>query len=425
MRVLVVGSGGVGSAFVAIASKREAYDHITVADIDLEKAQTAVGTATNPGNGRIEAAHVDASSDDSVAELARSMRADVILNACDPRFNPTIFHGAFTAGCNYVDMAMNLSVPHPTEPFVKTGIRLGDGQFAEHPTWKNRGLMALVGMGVEPGFSDVAARFAADELFSEIDEIGVRDGADLVVDGYDFAPTFSIWTTIEECLNPPVIYERERGWFTTEPFSEPELFTFPEGIGEIQCVNVEHEEVILMPRWINAERVTFKYGLGEEFIDVLKTLKKLKLDSTELLDVKGAKVSPRDLVARTLPDPATLGDKMTGRTCAGSWVKGLGTDGQPREVYVYHIVDNAWSMREFGHQAVVWQTACMPAVAIELMATGVWNAIGIVGPEALPPKPFLDLLDAYGSEWEWEDYHDRKPIAAHPPHISDTHSASA
>ncbi len=415
MRVLVVGSGGVGSAFVAIASKRPAFAHITVADIDLSKAEAAVGTATDTEGGRVLAATIDASSEESVAELARSMQADVILNACDPRFNPSIFHGAFAAGCNYVDMAMNLSVPHPTEPFTKTGIRLGDGQFAEHPTWKNRGLMALVGMGVEPGFSDVAARFAADELFSEIHEIGVRDGADLVVDGYDFAPTFSIWTTIEECLNPPVIYERERGWFTTEPFSEPELFTFPEGIGEIQCVNVEHEEVILMPRWINTERVTFKYGLGEEFIDVLKTLKKLKLDSTELLDVKGAKVSPRDLVARTLPDPATLGDKMTGRTCAGSWVKGIGVDGNPREVYVYHIVDNAWSMREFGHQAVVWQTAVMPAVAIELMATGVWNKIGIVGPEALPAKPFLDLLDAYGSEWEWEDYLDRKPIAAGTP----------
>jgi saccharopine dehydrogenase-like NADP-dependent oxidoreductase len=410
MRVLVVGAGGVGSAFVAIASKRAAYAHITVADIDVGKAETSVETASDSDGGRIVAAHIDASSEVSVAELARSMRADVVLNACDPRFNPPIFEGAFAAGCHYVDMAMNLSVPHPTHPYEKTGIRLGDGQFAQSPIWKARGLMALCGMGVEPGFSDVAARYAADELFSEIHEIGVRDGADLVVDGYDFAPTFSIWTTIEECLNPPVIYERERGWFTTEPFSEPETFTFPEGIGPLQCVNVEHEEVILMPRWIDVDRVTFKYGLGEEFIDVLKTLRKLDLHSTETVDVKGVKVSPRDVVAATLPDPATLGEKMTGRTCAGTWVTGLGKDGEPREVYVYHIVDNAWSMREFGHQAVVWQTAVMPAVAIELIGTGVWHRPGVVGPEALPPMPFLDLLDEYGSEWEWADYHDRKPV---------------
>ncbi len=410
MRVLVVGSGGVGSAFVSIASGREAYQHITVADIDPLKAAAAVATARDNERGeRVIAATVDASSEDSVAELANAMRADVILNACDPRFNPPIFEAAFRAGCHYVDMAMHLSLPHPVKPFEKCGIRLGDGQFAQHPVWKNRGLMALVGMGVEPGFSDVAARYAADHLFSKIDEIGVRDGADLVVDGYDFAPTFSIWTTIEECLNPPVIYERERGWFTTEPFSEPEIFVFPEGIGPLQCVNVEHEEVILMPRWIDVDRVTFKYGLGEEFIDILKTLRKLDLHSTDPVDVRGMQVSPRDLVAAALPNPADLGSQMHGRTCAGSWVKGLGPDGAPREVYVYHLVDNAWSMREFGHQAVVWQTAVMPAVAIELMATGVWSGSGIVGPEALPADPFLELLDQHGVEWEWEDYVDRAP----------------
>ena len=165
-----------------------------------------------------------------------------------------------------------------------------------------------------------------------------------------------------------------------------------------------------MPRWIDAQRVTFKYGLGEEFIDVLKTLRKLDLHSTATVEVKGVQVSPRDVVAATLPDPATLGDVMHGRTCAGTWVTGLGKDGEPREVYVYHVVDNAWSMREFGHQAVVWQTAVMPAVAIELMATGVWHRPGVVGPEALAPMPFLDLLDEYGSEWEWADYKDRAPV---------------
>ncbi len=413
MRVLVVGSGGVGSAFVTIASRRTAYEHITVADVDFGRAEAAVETAERAVDGRVEAAVVDASDEIAVTDLARRCRADVILNACDPRFNPPIFHGAFSAGCHYVDMAMHVSEPHPTDPYRKTGKRLGDAQFAQSPAWKNRGLMALVGMGVEPGFSDVAARYAADHLFSTIDEIGVRDGADLVVDGHDFAPTFSIWTTIEECLNPPVVYERERGWFTTEPFSEPEIFTFPEGIGPVQCVNVEHEEVILIPRWIDVERVTFKYGLGDDFINVLKTLQKLDLVSTEPVDVRGVKVSPRDVVAAALPDPAELGDVMHGRTCAGTWVTGVGVDGQPREVYVYHLVDNAWSMREFGHQAVVWQTAVMPAVAIELMSTGVWSTKGVVGPEAFPAEPFLALLDEHGVSWKWAEYRDRAPLETH------------
>ena len=416
MRVLVIGAGGVGSAFVSITARREAFTHLVVADVETERAQRAVDEAIASGEldaaqqARLHAEHIDASNDVAVASLAREHRVDVVLNACDPRLNPPIFQGAFAAGAHYVDMAMHLSEPHPTKPYEKTGRRLGDAQFAQSPLWRNRGLMALVGMGVEPGFSDVAARYAADHLFSKIDEIGVRDGADLVVDGYDFAPTFSIWTTIEECLNPPVIYERERGWFTTRPFSEPEVFTFPEGIGPIECVNVEHEEVILIPRWIDVERVTFKYGLGREFIQVLKTLEKLELVSTEPVEVRGVKVSPRDVVAAALPDPAELGDHMRGRTCAGTWVRGLGLDGEPREVYIYHVVDNDWSMNEYRHQAVVWQTAVMPAVAIELMASGTWFRAGVVGPEALPSEPFLDLLDAYGSEWEWLEYKDRAPL---------------
>jgi saccharopine dehydrogenase-like NADP-dependent oxidoreductase len=240
-------------------------------------------------------------------------------------------------------------------------------------------------------------------MFADIDQLGVRDGANLVVEGYDFAPTFSIWTTIEECLNPPVIWEADRGWFTTEPFSEPEVFTFPAGIGPVECVNVEHEEVLLIPRWVKANRVTFKYGLGEEFIGVLRTLHKLGLDSTTPVAVGGAQVSPRDVVAACLPDPAGLGARMTGLTCAGTWVTGTGTDGSPRAVYLYHVVDNAWSMAEYGSQAVVWQTAVNPVVALELIDSGAWAGAGVLGPEALPAEPFLDLLTDYGSPWACEE----------------------
>jgi len=230
------------------------------------------------------------------------------------------------------------------------------------------------------------------------------------VEGYDFAPTFSIWTTIEECLNPPVIWESERGWFTTPPFSEPETFEFPAGIGAVECVNVEHEEVLLIPRWVNARRVTFKYGLGEEFIGVLKTLHKLGLDATAPVTVDGSQVSPRDVVAACLPDPAGLGARMTGLTCAGTWVTGTGKDGAPREVYLYHVVDNAWSMAAYGSQAVVWQTAVNPVVALELIDSGVWSGSGVLGPEALPAAPFLDLLTDYGSPWACEE---RTPAARH------------
>jgi saccharopine dehydrogenase-like NADP-dependent oxidoreductase len=394
VRILLVGAGGVGAAFTAIAARRDFYETLVVADYDLGRAERAAAT-----DARFVAAQVDASSAESVAALAREHRCTHVMNAVDPRFVMPIFDGALAAGADYLDMAMSLSRPHPEAPYSRPGVKLGDEQFAKAGEWESAGRLALVGIGVEPGLSDVFARYAADHLFSEIDELGVRDGANLTVEGYDFAPSFSIWTTIEECLNPPVVWEKGRDWFTTEPFSEPEVFDFPEGIGPVECVNVEHEEVLLMPRWVDARRVTFKYGLGNEFIDVLKTLHKLGLDRTDKVRAGGVEVSPRDVVAACLPDPATLGDKMRGKTCAGLWVTGTGTDGQPRSTYLYHVVDNEWSMREYGHQCVVWQTAVNPVVALELLATGVWAGAGVLGPEAFDAQPFLDLLTAYGSPW--------------------------
>ena len=396
MRVLLIGAGGVGGAVVPIAARRSFFEHIVVADYDLDRAEAVVARAADP---RYSAARIDASSAAAVEALCRSERVSHVLNAVDPRFVMPIFDGAFRAGADYLDMAMSLSHPHPEKPYELSGEKLGDAQFATADAWAAAGRLALVGIGVEPGLSDVFARYAADELFSEIDEIGVRDGANLIVDGHDFAPSFSIWTTIEECLNPPVVWEAGLGWYTTPPFSEPEVFDFPEGIGPVECVNVEHEEVLLIPRWVKARRVTFKYGLGDEFIGVLKTLHKLGLDRTAKLRVGGVEVSPRDVVAAALPDPATLGDRMHGKTCAGTWVTGRGKDGQPREVYLYHVVDNAWSMAEYGSQAVVWQTAINPVVALELLAAGTWTGSGVLGPEAFPPKPFLELLTAYGSPW--------------------------
>ncbi len=409
MRILLVGAGGVGGAVAAIAARRGFVERLVVADYDLGRARAVVDRVGDP---RLRAVALDATDEAAVAAALAGLGSPstplALLNATDPRFVMPLFRSALRGRATYLDMAMSLSVPHPEAPHARTGVKLGDEQFAMEAAWREAGLLALVGMGVEPGLSDVFARYAADHLFSSIDELGVRDGADLTVDGHEFAPPFSIWTLIEECLNPPVVWERDRGWFTTPPFSEPETFDFPAGIGPLECVNVEHEEVLLMPRWVDVrERVTFKYGLGASVISTLRTLHQLGLSSTTPVRVRRADepgggsvgVSPRDVVAACLPDPATLGERMNGRTCAGLWVRGTGTDGAPRQVYLYHVVDNAWSMREYGSQAVVWQTAVNPVVALELLATGAWSGTGVLGPEAFDAVPFLDLLTAYGSPW--------------------------
>jgi saccharopine dehydrogenase (NAD+, L-lysine forming) len=396
VRITVIGAGGVGSAFAAVAQRRSFFERITIADVDPARPAELVAGLDD---GRFAAAQVDASDEAALVALLRDTGADAVLNATDPRFNLQLFAAAFEARCTYLDMALSLSRPHPERPYEEPGVLLGAAQLAEDERWRDAGLLALVGMGVEPGLADVFARYAADELFSELDEVAVRDGANLVVEGYDFAPTFSIWTTIEECLNPPLVWERGRGFYTTEPFSEPELFAFPAGIGVVECVNVEHEEVVLVPRALDCRRVTFKYGLGTEFVEVLRMLHKLGLDSTRPVRVRGIEVAPRDVVAACLPDPARLGDRMSGTTCAGTLVTGLGKDGASRAVYLYHVLDHSRAMREYGHQAVVLQTALNPAVALELLAAGTWAGTGVLGPEAFPPVPFLDLLAAYGEPY--------------------------
>lgn len=388
MRVLAIGAGGVGTASALIAKRRDFFESWVVADyLDVRVAQLLERVSDD----RFLGVTLDASDGAAIEEVIRTHGITHVLNVIDPRFVMPIFNACASAGVHYTDTAMSLSRP---------GVKLGDEQFAQEDEWKARGQLALCGMGVEPGLADVFARYAADHLFSEIDEIGIRDGANLVVDGYDFAPSFSIWTTIEECLNDPIIWEKDRGWFTTEPFSESEVFDFPEGIGPVECVNVEHEEVVLVPRWIPCKRVTFKYGLGDEFIGVLKTLHTLGLDSTVPVSVRGMSVSPRDVVAAVLPDPASIGHLMHGKTCAGTWVTGLGKDGKPRQVYLYHVADNDWTMQEYGVQAVVWQTAMNPLVALELLATGVWSGSGVLGPEAFDSVPFLELLEsAHGQKF--------------------------
>jgi saccharopine dehydrogenase (NAD+, L-lysine-forming) len=393
MKVLLVGVGGVGEAIAVMSKAHSWVEKVVLADFDKNRLIEVQGKLADYDRYPIE--WIDASQQKLIEEKAKKYNVDLIMNACDPVYNKSIFEAAYSCGCTYIDLAMTLSEPHPTEPYKKPGVKLGDYQFERAEQWEKKGILAVLGLGVEPGMADIFARYAQDFLFDSIDEIGIRDGANLETKGYEFAPNFSIWTTIEECLNPPVIWEKENGWFTTPPFSEPELFEFPEGIGFVECVNVEHEEVLLIPRWIKCNRVTFKYGLGDKFINILKTLRSLGLDNKEKIKVKDVMVAPRDVVAACLPDPAHLGDKMFGKTCAGTWVKGR-KGGKNKQLYIYQVADNDECMKNWGCQAVVAQTAFNAVIGWDLLEHGIWKGNGVYGPESFPPQPFMNKMESYG-----------------------------
>ncbi|MEX0625655.1 MAG: saccharopine dehydrogenase C-terminal domain-containing protein [Chloroflexota bacterium] len=395
MRVLLVGVGTVGEAIARMCAQREWCELMVLADYDLDRV-TAL-QATLGDKKRFPAERMDARDAGAVADLARRHRVDLVMNAVDPRFVMPIFDGALAAGANYIDMATSLSRPHPENPFQLPGVKLGDEQFARSAEWERAGRLALLGMGMDPGLTDVFAAHAAKHLFDEVHEVHIRDGGDLHIPGYAFAPVFSIWTTIEECLNPPVEWDGERGdWITTQPFSAPEAFPFPAGIGLVECVNVEHEEVLLVPRYLKGvRRVTFKYALGSDFIAKLQFLHDIGLDRVEPVRVRGVDVSPRDVVAAVVPDPITMGDKMVGRAVVGTWVIGQ-KDGRSREVFLYQMADAAETLRTTGSQVVGWQTGFNPVIAMELLASGAWSGSGVHAPEAFDPDPYLALLDRYG-----------------------------
>ncbi len=382
MKVLLIGTGAVGEGIAVMAKNRPWLEQMVLADYDYNRAlevQIKLGDSQ-----KFPAEKIDARKKEQVIALVKKYKVDMVMNAVSCQYNSPVFDGAFEAGCNYMDMAL-----------AEFGANMGKYLFDRAAQWEQKGLLCILGMGMDPGVSDVFAKYAAKHLFDEIDEIGIRDGAALEVKGYEFAPAFSIHDTFEECTDPALIYDKDKGgWYETEAFSEPEMFPFPEGIGPLEVVNVEHDEVVLIPRQIKCRKVTFKYGLGDKFTNAIRVLKMLGLHGRTPINVKGVKVVPLDVVVALLPDPAKMGPLMTGKTCVGTWVTGW-KDGKRREVYIYQSTDNEETMKKYGVQAVSLQTGTGPVIAMELLAKGIWKGKGVLGPEAFDPDPYLALMPEF------------------------------
>ncbi|MDR1953553.1 MAG: saccharopine dehydrogenase NADP-binding domain-containing protein [Clostridiales Family XIII bacterium] len=393
MKLLIIGAGGVGTSAAQIIKRAgkegEWAEKVIIADYNLARAEEVAGQL---GGGRFIAEKIDARSPESIKSVVAKHGANFIMNAVEPAFNEIIFDTCYEAGVGYLDCAMTLSAKDEKDPYNKANVKLGDYQFERAEQWEKKGITALVGSGVEPGMADVFARYAADHLFDTIDEVNVRDG-DNYTGGGDFG--FSVWTTIEECLNPPVIWEKGKGWFTTDRFSEPEMFYFPGGIGDVEVVNVEHEEVLLVPRVIDCNRVTFKYGVPAEFRQLLLNLESVGMaESKAKIKVGDTEIAPRDFLVKVVPSPVETSNSMVGKGCAGTWVTGT-KDGKQRSVYLYQIADNQTCLKKYGTNSVVAQTAVGPVIMLELIDKGIWDLKGVHGPESFPPDPFIERLAKY------------------------------
>ena len=342
MKLLIIGAGGVGTSAAKIIERRGAEadwaEKVVVSDYDFERAKKVANEIC--GGGKFIPEQINAMDAESIKEVVKKHGITFAMNACDPRMNATIFDTCLEIGIGYLDCALTLGTEHPEKPYELSNIKLGDYQFAKQKEWEASGQIALCGSGVEPGMADVFAKYA-------------------------------------------------------ENFSEPEMFDFPGGIGDVEVINVEHEEVVLVPREIDCNRCTFKYGVPADFRKKLLVLKEYGLsDKRTKIKVGDSEITPRDFVCKVIPSPVDATMTMTGKGCAGTWVTGW-KDGKYRSVYLYQVADNQECIEKYTTNSVVAQTAVGPVIMMELVAKGIWKDPGAWGPEHFDPDPFVERLAKY------------------------------
>lgn len=392
MKLAILGLGGVGRVIAKSAAKTGVYDEVTCADFDQDAVKSIISDISkNNFRGEI----VDASQPEQVQKLAAW--ADVLINATIPRFNLIIMNACLENKCHYIDLACDALLDIPGKIHVREQLAL-DQKFREAD------LLALLGIGIDPGCSNIFARYLADRMDS-VEEIFVRDADVSSVEGYDVALYFSPDTFIDECVSEvPVVFEN--GQFGVwEPLREIEEFVFPEPLGKLKVYAISHEEGWSIPYYLKdrgLKNCNFGYGLPEELITIFKALKILGLDSTEPIDVKGTKIVPRDVVTALLPNPSELAGKIKGDVIVGTLVRGL-KDGKRVEKFMYNHISHEEAYRQMQEQGTSFQTGIPAALAADLLAEGIITERGAHYPEALNPEPFVKKLPDYGLTVKIED----------------------
>ena len=384
MKVLQLGVGAVGEVNARVAAQEPAVSAIVLADVD-EARLAAVAAKLPPG--KAETLVLDASDHDALVRAAR--RSDFVLNALATAWDIPVMEACLEAGVNYLDMGTG-------GPREITGTADLDEQLALDGEFKRRGLTALVSFGIDPGVSDVFAHALYDE-FDTVESLTVLDGDNGVVDGYDFACSFSPETMIEECLLPPCVF-RDGAEAHNEALTVWREFDFPEPVGRLKLWNVDHEEAQLMPQYLGGKglrEAAFFIALDERFVEALRIFRALGLNRRQPVEVGGVSVSPIRFVASHFPQPADLAGKIHGAVCVGTLCEGV-RQGRPARRFMYQTTSHDEAWERWGVQGTGWQTGASAAVAVRLFARGEVTRRGVVPPEALEPRAFLTEMKAVG-----------------------------
>jgi saccharopine dehydrogenase (NAD+, L-lysine-forming) len=402
VHVTVLGLGAIG--FVTgqdLAASRD-FGQVTLADFSTRAIERIKERIGEPGHVVYE--QVDASDKAALVRLFKG--SDLVINVLEPKFNVNVMQACLEARANYMDLAQG-------GPRWATGTPDSFEFLGWSQGFKDLGLLGILGMGMDPGVTNVFARYGADRM-DEVWYIGVRDGDSGSVAGME-DKFYTLWSpsiAIEECLLPAMIWE-DGEYRRVGLFQDPELFPFPAPVGPQVCYVVDHEEAKTIPLCLpgvkekGLRRCDFKYSLDEDFINVLKVLHKLGLNHPFPIDVKGTMVAPRDVVVALMPNPAEVEGEATGWGLIGTMIHGM-QDNQEKRLFYY--VKNSYEdcQKELGASAVAYQTGRPPAAMAECFARGELTIEGSVPTgcypcESFDPEPIVQRLGAHNIVLEVAD----------------------
>lgn len=397
MKAMVLGVGAIGSVTADVLAQSDEFDQVILGARNPEKGKRLEKKISSD---KVSVKKLDASDVGAMVKAFKGL--DLVVNVVIPRYNYAIMEACEKAKVNYADTAWDIALDK-TKP----------GQIIKEPpsfsylrkdkAWKKLGLTGMLGIGCDPGLTNLFARMAADRM-DKVKDILVRDGDNGYVEGHDFAPMWSPETLIEEVLMPATAYF-DGHYRKVGSFEGKEIWDFPDPVGKLPIYYVDHEEQETLPTYIGevlgkgCETCNFKIALGDEYVDAIKMIGKLGLSNPNKIDVKGAKVAPRDVVSAVLPDPETLGDKAKGDCAIGTRVNGE-KNGKPVSYYIYTGMNHERCWKKYNNSATAWTVGVPLAIAGILFAQGKITQKGVFPPEMMNPEPFVKMLPKYGMLFE-------------------------
>lgn len=385
-RVLIIGAGGVGNVVVKkCAMVPEVFTDIMLASRTLSKCEAI---AREIGGNRIKTAQVDADNVPELVALIRSFKPDMVINVALPYQDLPIMDACLEAGVHYLDTANY-------EPKDEAKFEYS-WQWAYQERFKEKGLMALLGCGFDPGATQVFTAYAAKHYFDEMHYLDIID-CNAGNHGKAFATNFNPEINIREITQNGKYWENGQ-WVEIPPMSIHKPINYP-GIGDRESYLLYHEELeSLVKNFPTLKRARFWMTFGQQYITHLTVLQNVGMTSIKPIHYKGIDIVPLEFLKALLPEPSSLGEGYSGWTSIGCQIKGI-KDGKERTYYVWNNCDHAECYREVNAQAVSYTTGVPAMIGALLMMTGQWMKPGVYNCEELNPDPFMELLNKHGLPW--------------------------